>query len=85
LLNCRLLETPLGCSVTVEYERLEWQEDARCNLRFHGRHGLSPTFPLAITREGHMQTNFVFDDVGEVRRSSVGSVVSRSVWIDYGD
>ena len=68
LLNCRLLETPVGCTVSIEYERIEWQEDIHCNIRFHGRHSLSPMLPIVITRDDRTQMNFVFQDVGEVGR-----------------
>ncbi len=68
LLNCRLLETSLGCSITIEYERTAWQEDVHCSVRFHGRHNLSAMFPIEITRDGRMQMNYVFQDVGEVEK-----------------
>ncbi|CAF1486918.1 unnamed protein product, partial [Adineta steineri] len=66
LLNCRLLETTLGCSITIEYERIEWKENIHCNIRFHGRHSLSPIFPIEIIRDDRMQMNFVFKDIGEI-------------------
>ena len=86
LLNCRLSEASLGCSITIEHEKIEWQEGLQCNIRFHGQHSnqirempttkkaerrsfvdLSPIFPLEMSRDGRMQTNFVFKDVGEVQ------------------
>ncbi|CAF3800670.1 unnamed protein product [Adineta steineri] len=66
LLNCRLLETTLGCSITIVYERIEWKENIHCNIRFHGRHSLSPIFPIEIIRDDRMQMNFVFKDIGEI-------------------
>ncbi|UJR31343.1 hypothetical protein I4U23_018839 [Adineta vaga] len=66
LVNCRLFETPLGCTLTIEYEKIEWQEAIHCHIRFHGRYSLSPMFPVVMTRDGRMQTNFVFQDVGEI-------------------
>ncbi len=71
LLNCHLLGTSLGCLITIEYENIEWQEDIQCNIRFHGRHCLSPIFPIQMTRDGRIQMNFVFDDVGEVKKFSL--------------
>ena len=81
-MNCRLLETSLGCSITVEHEKIDGPDDIRCTVRFHGRHstsddsdhsqeflnlGLSPIFPLEISRDGRTQTHLVFQDIGEVK------------------
>jgi hypothetical protein len=66
LLNCHLLETSVGCSITIEHENREWHEDIQCNIRFHGSHCLSPIFPIRMIRDGRMQMNFVYEDVGEV-------------------
>ncbi|CAF5118405.1 unnamed protein product, partial [Rotaria sp. Silwood1] len=68
LLHCRLLETSLGCSITIEYEKIEWQEDIQCIIRFHGRHCLSPIFPIEITRDDRIQMNVVYKEVGEVNK-----------------
>jgi hypothetical protein len=66
LLNCRLFETSIGCSITIAHENREWYEDIQCNIRFHGSHCLSPIFPIRMTRDSQMQMNFVYEDVGEV-------------------
>jgi hypothetical protein len=66
LLNCRLLETSIGCLIAIEYEKIEWQKDIQCIIRLHGSHCLSPMFPIEMTKDGRMQMNFGFQDVGEV-------------------
>ena len=68
MLKCRLSEASLGCSITIEYEKIEWQEGFQCSIRFHGQHCLSPSFPIEMTRDGRMQMNFVYKDVGEVNK-----------------
>ncbi len=62
------METSLGCSITIEHEDTEWQKDIQCNIRFHGSHCLSPMFTIQMIRDSRMQMNFVFDDVGEVKK-----------------
>jgi hypothetical protein len=62
------LETSLHCSITIEYENKEWQEDLQCNIRLHGSHTLSPRFPIQMTRDSRTQMNVVLDDVGEVKK-----------------
>ena len=68
LLNCRLLETSIGCSITIEHDNNKCKENIKCNIRFHGSHCLSSIFPIQMTRDGRMQMNFVFDDIGEVKK-----------------
>ncbi|CAF1154399.1 unnamed protein product [Adineta ricciae] len=82
LLNCRLLETPLGCTVTIEYERLDWQEDIHCNIRFHGRHSLSPMLPIVITKDSRTQMNFVFQDVGEIMAVEIQLLSNKRVGLN---
>ncbi|CAF4188512.1 unnamed protein product, partial [Rotaria sordida] len=87
LLHCRLLETSLGCSITIEYEKIEWQEDIQCIIRFHGRHCLSSMFPIEITRDGRIQTNFVYKDVGEIMAIGIELLSNKDIglyikWIE---
>ncbi|CAF3333659.1 unnamed protein product [Rotaria socialis] len=87
MLNCRLSEVSLGCSITIEYEKIEWQEGFQCSIRFHGQHCLSPIFPIEMTRDGRMQMNFVYKDVGEIMAIEIELLSNKEIglyikWIE---
>ena len=65
-----MLESTIGCSITIEHESEDWDEDIQCNVRLHGSHSLSPMFPIQMARDGPMQLNSVIEDIGEVQEIS---------------
>lgn len=70
LRNFHLLESTIGCSITIEHENEDWDEHIQCNVRLHGSHCLSPMFPIQMTRDGSMQLNSVMEDIGQVQEIS---------------
>ncbi|CAF1436666.1 unnamed protein product [Rotaria magnacalcarata] len=87
MLKCRLSEASLGCSITIEYEKIEWQEGFQCSIRFHGQHCLSPIFFIEMARDGRMQMNFVYKDVGEIMAIEIELLSNKEIglyikWIE---